>query len=399
MLIDIDSSRPRSVDYFFLGVSYRSELNFGLAIKQALWMTYRFGFPRMRPYSHTDDTGWGCMLRSAQMLMANALLRHLAHDAMPWHQIQQRVLQWFVDSTDVEAVYSIHNLTRCGQLYDILPGEWCGPGIAAFIIRDLCECHRHKLDGPAIKLVVTPAGELLCVETILDKMTRHALDRAAETQPSKLSNGLNHDPSFNPQPWVFSPAHEQCTSASARRLAYNKRLELPWDAALVIVMPLRLGLEEIEIDYFPELLHALRLRQSLGLIGGQPRRALFFPGMYHLDCAPHLVGFDPHTVQPALLTEDISDLHINSIRCNAPTYVNPDDLDPSLALGFYCCGRDDFLSFCNEVRRLPRNGRNPMLNIAQAHGDALETDLGTIGCPFSYPCHDEGSREDKWEVI
>ena len=124
MLIDVGSSGPRSASFFFLGVSYRSELNFGLAIKQALWMTYRCGFPRMRPYLHTDDTGWGCMLRSAQMLMANALLRHLALDAMPWHQIQQRVLQWFVDSTGVEAVYSIHNLTRCGQLYDILPGEW-----------------------------------------------------------------------------------------------------------------------------------------------------------------------------------------------------------------------------------------------------------------------------------
>ena len=404
MLIDVGSSGPRSASFFFLGVSYRSELNFGLAIKQALWMTYRCGFPRMRPYLHTDDTGWGCMLRSAQMLMANALLRHLALDAMPWHQIQQRVLQWFVDSTGVEAVYSIHNLTRCGQLYDILPGEWYGPGIAACILRDLCECHRHKLGGPAIKLVVTPAGKLLCIETILDKMTRYTLDHdhAAKTQPftKPSNNGLNHDPLVKPQPQILSPAHEQCSPASVRRLAYDKRLELPWEAALVIFMPLRLGLEELETEYIPELLYAIRLRQSLGLIGGQPRRALFFPGMYQLNCTPHLVGFDPHTVQPALLTEDCSDLPVDSICCNAPTYVNPDGLDPSLALGFYCCGRDDFLSFCNEMRRLPRNGRKQMLlNITEAHGDAPETDLGTIDRPFSYPCHGEGTREDEWEVI
>ena len=121
--------------------------------------------------------------------------------------------------------------------------------------------------------------------------------------------------------------------------------------------------------------------------------------MYQLNCTPHLVGFDPHTVQPALLTEDCSDLPVDSICCNAPTSVNPDGLDPSLALGFYCCGRDDFLSFCNEMRRLPRNGRKQMLlNITEAHGDAPETDLGTIDRPFSYPCHGEGTRED-WEVI
>ena len=41
-----------------------------------MWVTYRSGFPRMEPYGYTDDSGWGCMLRSAQMLMIQALQRH-----------------------------------------------------------------------------------------------------------------------------------------------------------------------------------------------------------------------------------------------------------------------------------------------------------------------------------
>lgn len=47
-----------------------------LDVFSTMWVTYRSGFPKMEPYGYTDDSGWGCMLRSAQMLMTQALQRH-----------------------------------------------------------------------------------------------------------------------------------------------------------------------------------------------------------------------------------------------------------------------------------------------------------------------------------
>jgi Peptidase family C54 len=147
-----------------LGTSYkdsnRSEIR--IHVSSLFRFTYRKDFPTLHPYPISSDAGWGCMLRSAQMLMACALQRHLL--GRGWRKSDDinvlrssnhycDILRWFSDYPGPPHVYSIHHLVQCGMKYDRLPGEWFGPSTAALVLRDLTKLHRSKYGGPLEVLV------------------------------------------------------------------------------------------------------------------------------------------------------------------------------------------------------------------------------------------------------
>lgn len=147
-----------------LGVPYkegnRNEMR--IHVGSLFRFTYRKDFPSLHPYPISSDAGWGCMLRSAQMMMACALQRHLL--GKDWRKSENinvlrespdycNILRWFSDYPGAPHIYSIHHLVQCGMRYDKLPGEWFGPSTAALVLRDLTKLHRSKYGGPLEVLV------------------------------------------------------------------------------------------------------------------------------------------------------------------------------------------------------------------------------------------------------
>ena len=49
-----------------------------------LWFTYRKDFPAIEGTQLTSDMGWGCMLRSSQMMMAHAFVCHFMGRGMKY---------------------------------------------------------------------------------------------------------------------------------------------------------------------------------------------------------------------------------------------------------------------------------------------------------------------------
>ncbi|EAQ92229.1 hypothetical protein CHGG_00464 [Chaetomium globosum CBS 148.51] len=135
-----------------------------------IWMTYRTGFepiPRstdpkaasalsftMRlktsfgdQTGFSSDTGWGCMIRSGQSLLANALL--ISQLGRDWRRTtdpgaERNIVALFAD--DARAPYSLQNFVKHGAIAcGKHPGEWFGPSATARCIQALADQHESSL--------------------------------------------------------------------------------------------------------------------------------------------------------------------------------------------------------------------------------------------------------------
>ena len=124
-------------------------------VEARIWLTYRSNFPpiarsadpaaasamsfstKLRSLGSqggfTSDTGWGCMIRSGQSLLANSLaMLQLGRDWQKGQNEQQHqeLLSLFADTP--EAPFSIHKFVEHGaQACGKHPGEWFGPSATA----------------------------------------------------------------------------------------------------------------------------------------------------------------------------------------------------------------------------------------------------------------------------
>ena len=130
-----------------------------------IWMTYRSNFPpilrsqdpaasysmtfsvRLRNLAEREgfssDTGWGCMIRSGQSLLANALV--MLQMGRDWRRRKSHVTEdskvasLFADSP--EAPFSIHRFVQHGASFcGKHPGQWFGPSATASCIKSVLWC-------------------------------------------------------------------------------------------------------------------------------------------------------------------------------------------------------------------------------------------------------------------
>jgi len=262
-------------------------------LQSRLWITYRKNFPPIRDFTgistYTSDSGWGCMIRTTQMLMANALILHtLSRDWMLDKDKRQGInyqqtLSYFIDLPSSRCIMSIHNMMKHGVCFRKPAGVWFTPS--------------ETLHMASNCLNLSP------LDSIVSLIARDGI--------------------------VYLDEVRKACEAGKR-----------W-RSLILLIPLRLGLEKINVNYAPALLNCLELPWSLGFVGGKPNRSLYFLGKH----SSHLIYLDPHITREALPTDTDLGLDFPQFHCELANSLLIEELDPSLALGFYFRNRKQFKMF------------------------------------------------------
>ncbi|KAL7276267.1 Cysteine protease atg4 [Rhizina undulata] len=227
----------------------------------------------------TSDAGWGCMIRSGQCVLANALLHHRfgrgwRRGANP--EGEKKLLQLFAD--DPKAPFSIHKFVKHGeQACGKRPGEWFGPSAAARCIQALS--NDHGSDG--LRVYITGDG------------------------------GDVYEDSF-------------------RKIAIVDGQFRP----TLVLVGIRLGIERVTPVYWEALKACLQVPQSVGIAGGRPSSSHYFVGVQ----GDNFFYLDPHQCRQSLPYRDNSSKYtseeVDSCHSRRLRRLHLREMDPSMLLAF-----------------------------------------------------------------
>ncbi|KAJ7180454.1 hypothetical protein C8R46DRAFT_1210808 [Mycena filopes] len=325
--------------------------------RSRVWCTYRKDFEPIRDGARgwSSDAGWGCMVRTGQSLLANALLSiHVGrapssitttpafsptttsnstssssqedHTRSRTRQAAYvRLLTWFFDSP--APPFSVHRMVLAGKDAGTQVGQWFGPSVAAGAIKTLVQAF------PACGMGVSVAADgVLYQSTVFE---------ASHTSPPSESD-----------------------SETGGSLSWG-------DRPVLLLLGLRLGLDGVNPIYHDTLKQLYTFPQSVGIAGGRPSSSYYFvgaqaEGLFYLDPHHSRSAVPIRSSSQATTEKDMDDAaeqyyasaytaaELQTFHCDKVRKMPLHGLDPSMLVGFLCRNAEEWTDFRKRVVELPR---------------------------------------------
>ncbi|XP_043913144.1 cysteine protease ATG4A [Protopterus annectens] len=360
-----------------------------LDISSRLWFTYRKKFSPIGGTGPSSDAGWGCMLRCGQMILAQTLVCcHLGRE-WRWEKDKRqpepysRILKCFLDRKD--SCYSIHQMAQMGVGEGKSVGEWFGPNTVAQVLKKLA-----LFDEWNTLAVYVSMDNTIVIEDIKKLCKIHHKNKNSTTDTSAQAGAFSYN---------HIHLHKSRTGRSHAASGYHSI----WKPLLLLV-PLRLGINHINPVYIESLKECFKMPQSLGVLGGKPNNAYYFIGFV----GDELIYLDPHSTQSAIDPESSKVVDDVSYHCQRiPQRMKIVNLDPSVALGFFCKDEKEFDCWCSFVHKdILKKPSFRMFELVQKHPEhwppfvpPTKPEVSTTGAEFVESADKLFESEEEFEIL
>lgn len=313
-------------------------------------MTYRRNWPDVFIHPRTgvtfdSDTGWGCTVRCAQMMLANGL--------------GDKSVSLFSD--EKKSVFGIHAfLAKAPNLCS----DWGGPTSVSLIAKGLVKSH-----FPSFGLILSTDG-FVSFEDILHASSIQNLSPTSSLEASPRSAGGFVDvgllvptvrsTELGEEVW-FIDEQENCSPSTPRREPSVQNMKTPvlektvlFERPVMITIAIRLcPNDSLPHNQIRPILAYMTLPSFSGLLGGPERRCHYIVGFIteSLDDEDQPVtsflAIDPHVVQKAVsMSTDQSAAFTNSIH---PLRISPESICPSISLSFFVRSESELESLRSQL--------------------------------------------------
>ena len=326
--------------------------------------TYRKNFPQIYNTGKTTDRGWGCMLRTGQMLLGEALSRlFLGRDYhVPQGHTEETpralwILRMFLDIPD--RPFSLQRISTRGEKYDKSIGSWFGPSNSAHVLRDLLRAYNSP-DIPLRISVMTdgsiytrsveqiakrapsqappndgvykdihypyfhatplppytpPPGQPTPVADVLRRIIEEQNSDSGNNDDNSNNNNNTSTPSEDqkpptPEPPTISGAHESASSSSSSSSSSStsttttksntSALPVSFYPTLLLIV-CSLGQTRVTPEAAENVRYFLSHPCSVGIIGGKPNSSYYF----YATREEYVYYLNPHQTQDSVRDESV----------------------------------------------------------------------------------------------
>ena len=296
---------------------------FNKNLNKILLMTYRSKYRRQinikNKYEYNSDCGWGCMIRSSQMIFARMLykiFKQIYKNQYDSKTLTISVIPYFMDDyiilddlkgsdylvlgldsyinklklflkekieknqykkSEIQSIdppFSIHKICIIGEIF----GRTCGEWFSDFELPDIYE-------------IINTTFNIIPNLSIMHFNTNIEINKILEKCFEKENDDKN--------PNLFKNNYFIINQ--------NEKYKLKKMGAIFVSV--RLGISMISPEYFPSIKKLFECRQFLGFIGGKADSASYFFGY----CDDSLLYLDPHLNQQSdsYLDDKTKDTYIN----------------------------------------------------------------------------------------